>query len=107
MPHSAMNTRFIICATGSLLLPLSPARAGSRSGGTVTIPADTVSSGGGSSSGGSGAAAITVTASMGGIIGTVAAASPAVTNQQGYIPQLLPVTTTPLTISFSSPRPLT
>ena len=92
-----MNTRFIICATGGLLLPLFQAHAGSRSGGTVTIPADTISSGGGSASGGAGANAVTITSSMGGIIGTVAAASPAVTNQQGYIPQILPAATPPLT----------
>lgn len=84
-----MNTRLILHASGSLLLALSPARAGSRSGGSVTIPADTVSTGGGASSAGSGATAVAVTASMGGIIATQTAASPAVTNQQGYIPQIL------------------
>ena len=40
------------------------------------------------STAGSGANA--VTASMGGIIGTVTAASPATNNQQGFIPQILP-----------------
>lgn len=89
-----MKTRIILYAAGSLLLALSPAQAGSRSGGSgaaaVTIPADTLSSGGGTSSAGSGASAVTVTASMGGVIGTVVAASPATRNQQGYIPQILP-----------------
>ena len=90
-----MNTRIILYAAGSLLLALSPAEAGSRSGGTgagaVTIPADTLSSGGGTSTAGSGASATTITTSVGGVIGTVTAASPATTNQQGYIPQILPI----------------
>ncbi len=89
-----MNTRLILYAAGSLLLALTTAQAGSRTGGSgataVTIPADTLSSGGGTSSAGSGVGAITVTASMGGVIGTVTAASPAPSNQQGYIPQILP-----------------
>ncbi len=92
-----MNTRIIIYAAGSLLLALRPAQAGSRSGGTITIPADTLSSGGGTSTAGSGAGAITVTASMGGVIGTVTAASPATSNKQGFIPQILPAPVPPLT----------
>lgn len=86
-----MNTRLFLSTAAGAMLWLPAAHAGSRSGGTgtatFTIPADTVSTGGGSSTGGSGANAVTVTASMGGIIGTVIAASPAVTNRQGYIPQ--------------------
>ena len=89
-----MNTRLILYAAGSLLLAHFPAQAGSRSGGSgataVTIPADTLSSGGGISTAGSGAGAITVTASMGGVIGTVTAATPVISNKQGYIPQILP-----------------
>ena len=83
-----MKIRLILYATGSLLLGTVPASAGSRSGGTVTIPADTVDGGGGKSTVGTGATAVAVTASMGGIGGTVTAT--AVTNQQGYIPQILP-----------------
>ena len=88
-----MNTRLILTTAAGALLWLPAAQAGSRSVGTgtaaaVSIPADTISSGGGQSSAGSGASAVTVTASMGGVIGTVTAASPAVTNKQGYIPQI-------------------
>lgn len=89
-----MNTRLILTTVAGALLWLPAAQAGSRSGGTgataVTIPADTISTGGGQSSAGTGSSAVTVTASMGGIIGTVTAATPAVTNKQGYIPQILP-----------------
>ena len=95
VPNSiTVNTHIVLYAAGSLLLALTTAQAGSRSGGSgataVTIPADTISSGGGLSAAGSGAGAVTVTASMGGVIGTVTAASPSATNQQGYIPQILP-----------------
>ena len=90
-----MNTRLLLSTAAGAILWLPTAQAGSRNGGSgsaaVVIPADTLSTGGGASTGGSGANAVTVTASMGGIIGTVTAASPAVTNQQGYIPQTLPV----------------
>ncbi len=93
-----MNTRHILTTAAGAMLWLPAAQAGSRSGGSgtaaVTIPADTLSSGGGASSGGSGANAVAVTASMGGIIGTVTAATPAVTNKQGYIPQIQPTSLT-------------
>lgn len=89
-----MNTRLILITTAGACLWLPDAHAGERNGGdpgatAVKIPADTLSSGGGTSRAGSGANAITVTASMGGIIATVAAA-PATSVQQGYIPQILP-----------------
>ncbi len=89
-----MNTRLILITTAGACLWLPAAQAGERSGGApgptaVKIPADTLSSGGGTSRFGSGANAVTVTASLGGVIGTVTAA-PATTVQQGYIPQILP-----------------
>lgn len=89
-----MNTRLILTTAAGAILWLPAAQAGSRSFGTgtaaaVIIPADTINSGGGQSSAGSGASAVTVTATMGGIIGTVSVA-PATTVQQGYIPQILP-----------------
>ena len=85
-----MKTRYLLYATGSLLLAALPARAGSRTGasGAITIPADTVDGGGGKSTAGTGDSAITVTASMGGIGGTVSTGTTA--NQQGYIPQIMP-----------------
>lgn len=89
-----MNTRsLILTATAGAFLLLPAAQAGERSGGSpgataVKIPADTLSSGGGTSRAGSGASAVTVTASMGGVIGTVSLA--ATSNQQGFIPQILP-----------------
>ena len=90
-----MNTRLILITTAGACLWLPAARAGERNGGgpgatAVKIPADTLSSGGGTSRAGSETNAITVTASMGGVIGTVTVASPAANNQQGYIPQILP-----------------
>ena len=87
-----MNTRFILYTATGALLWQTLARAGNSAGGTgasaVLIPADTLSAGGGQSAGGSGANAVLVTSSMGGIVSTVTATSPAVTNKQGYIPQI-------------------
>ena len=92
MKTISISISILTTAAGAFLW-LPSAHAGSRSGGTgataVSIPADTISSGGGRSIAGSGASAVTVTASMGGVIGTVTAA-PATTVQQGYIPQILP-----------------
>ena len=91
-----MNTRLILTTAAGALLCQPAAEAGSRSGGSgsaaAVIPADTLSSGGGASSGGSGVTAVTVTASMGGVIGTITATSPAITNKQGYIPQITALT---------------
>ena len=89
-----MNTRLILTSAAGAILWLPAAQAGERNGGgpgatAVKIPADTLSSGGGISSVGSGASAIRITASIGGVIGTVTKVSPAVTNMQGYIPQIL------------------
>lgn len=89
-----MKAHLILITPGWLLLGAVTSHAGSSSGGTgagaVVIPADTLSSGGGISSAGSGASTIVVTASMGGVIGASTAASPTITNRQGYIPQILP-----------------
>ena len=102
-----MNTRLLLSTAAGAILWLPAAQARSRNGGTgpaaVTIPADTLSTGGGASTGGSGANAVTVTASMGGIIGTVTAASPAITNQQGYIPQITGLTGFDLWASLNIP----
>ncbi len=91
-----MNTRLILITTAGAFLWLPAAQAGNRDGpgtGTaaITIPADTISSGGGRSSAGTGTAnAIVINASIGGVIGTVTAATPAVSSKQGFIPQILP-----------------
>ena len=87
-----MNTRLILYTAAGAMLWHPAVQAGNRSGdggtASVTIPADTLSSGGGASSGGSGTTAVTITASMGGVIGTVTATTPATNNWQGYIPQI-------------------
>ncbi len=89
-----MKLSFHLLASLAAIIATPILHAGSSSGGTgagaVVIPADTLSSGGGISSAGSGASTIVVTASMGGVIGTSTAASPTITNHQGYIPQILP-----------------
>lgn len=87
-----MNARILLFA-----LCFAPqAFAGNRSGGSgaaaVTIPADIVSSGGGASVAGAGASAVNVMASLGGIGGTVVVAG--TSNQQGYIPQIVPASIT-------------
>lgn len=93
---SAMKPAPILCALAALAAPIL---AGSRSGGTgagaVTIPADTLLDGGGSAAAGTGANAVVITAGIGGIGGTVTAGT--TSNQQGYIPQILPPPVPPLT----------
>ena len=94
-----MRPRFHSRTILLILITAPPLHAGSSSGGsgaaTVLIPADTISSGGGTASGGTGANAIVVTSSMGGVVGTVTAASPVVTNRQGFIPQIQTGATSP------------
>ena len=93
---NAMKPAPILCACAALA---APAFAGSSTGGSgtgsVTIPADTIAQGGGSSSAGSGASAVVITSSVGVIGGTITAGT--VSNQQGYIPQILPPPVPPLT----------
>ncbi len=91
-----MKTKLILYTAVGALLWQSAAEAGSRSGGTgtgaVTIPADTLSSGGGTATGGSGATAVVVFSSLGGVVGTVKAASGSPVVKQGFVPQILPAT---------------